>query len=65
MTTREVAGKTIHFDEQGFMSNATEWDRAVATALAEEIKLPPLTPLPPLTTAPCEVVSSSLLMCRT
>lgn len=42
MTTREIAGKTIHFDEQGFMSNASEWNRDVATALAEEIKLPPL-----------------------
>ncbi|MCA9965170.1 MAG: TusE/DsrC/DsvC family sulfur relay protein [Anaerolineales bacterium] len=37
MTTREIAGKTVDFDEQGFMSNPTQWDKTVAEALADEI----------------------------
>ena len=37
MTTREIAGKTVDFDEQGFMSNPNQWDKTVAEALAEEI----------------------------
>lgn len=43
MTTREINGKTIHFDEQGFMSEPNEWDKAVATTLADEIGISPLT----------------------
>lgn len=43
MTTREIAGKTIHFDEQGFMSNPDEWNETVAEALAAEIGISPLT----------------------
>ena len=37
MTTRAIAGKTVDFDEQGFMSNPTQWDKTVAEALADEI----------------------------
>ena len=37
MSTREIAGKTINFDEEGFMSNPAEWDKAVASELAKEI----------------------------
>lgn len=43
MTTREIAGKTIHFDEQGFMNDATEWNTAVAEVLAAEIGIENLT----------------------
>lgn len=43
MTIREIAGKTVEFDEQGFMSNADQWDKAVAEALAAEIGITPLT----------------------
>ena len=43
MTTREIAGKIIDFDEQGFMSNPNQWDREVATTLANEIGISPLT----------------------
>ena len=37
MSEREVAGKTIAFDEDGFMADVNQWDRDVATTLAEEI----------------------------
>ena len=37
MTTREMAGKTVEFDDQGFMNNANQWDKAIAEALAAEI----------------------------
>ena len=37
MSEREVAGKTISFDEDGFMADVNQWDRDVATTLAEEI----------------------------
>lgn len=43
MSERVVAGKTINFDEDGFMSNPTEWDKDVAEALAAEIGINPLT----------------------
>ena len=43
MTTREIAGKTVEFDEQGFMSNVDQWDKAIAEALAAEIGITPLT----------------------
>lgn len=45
MTTREIAGKTIHFDESGFMANVDEWDNDVAAELAAEIGITPLTDL--------------------
>lgn len=43
MTTREIAGSTIHFDDQGFMSNPDEWNKTVAETLAAEIGIGPLT----------------------
>ncbi len=43
MTTREIAGKTIHFDEQGFMADPSEWSKEVAETLANEIGITPLT----------------------
>lgn len=39
MTTREIAGKEIQFDEEGFMSNPGEWDKDVAVALATDINI--------------------------
>jgi tRNA 2-thiouridine synthesizing protein E len=41
-TTREILGRTIHFDENGFMSDPAEWDKEIAEALAEEIGITPL-----------------------
>ena len=45
MTTREIAGKEIDFDESGFMADPNQWDRDVATELAAEIGITPLTDL--------------------
>lgn len=39
MTTREVAGKEIEFDEEGFVANPEDWDKDVAVALAEDINI--------------------------
>jgi tRNA 2-thiouridine synthesizing protein E len=36
MSTREVAGKTIEFDEEGFMVNPDDWDKGIAEVLAQE-----------------------------
>ena len=43
MTTKEIAGKTINFDDEGFMTDPNEWDRDVAIELAKEIGIEPLT----------------------
>ena len=43
MSVREVAGKPVEFDEEGYMLNASDWDESVAVALAEEIGIDPLT----------------------
>lgn len=40
---RIVAGKSIQFDEEGFMANSEEWDKSVAETLATEIGISPLT----------------------
>ena len=37
MSTREIAGKTIEFDEEGFMTNPNDWDKDIAVELAKEI----------------------------
>ena len=43
MTTKEIAGKTIEFDEEGFMVNPDQWAPEVAEELAGEIGIAPLT----------------------
>jgi TusE/DsrC/DsvC family sulfur relay protein len=43
MAIKEIAGKDIEFDEEGFMSNPGQWDRDVAEALAAELGITPLT----------------------
>jgi TusE/DsrC/DsvC family sulfur relay protein len=43
MAVKEIAGKHIEFDEEGFMSNPGQWDRDVAEALAAELGITPLT----------------------
>ena len=42
MTTREVAGKTIDFSEDGFMADWSQWNESVGTQLASEIGIEPL-----------------------
>jgi tRNA 2-thiouridine synthesizing protein E len=43
MSTRDIAGKTVNFDEEGFMVNANEWTAEIAEVLAEEIGITSLT----------------------
>lgn len=43
MAVREIAGKQIEFDEEGFMANSDQWDKEVAAALAADIGVAPLT----------------------
>ena len=43
MSTRDVAGKSVDFDDDGFMADAGAWDKDIASALAEEIGITPLT----------------------
>jgi tRNA 2-thiouridine synthesizing protein E len=43
MSTRELAGKTVDFDEEGFMEDAGQWDKDVAAELAEDLGITPLT----------------------
>lgn len=39
MTTTAIGGRTIHVDAEGFLTDPTEWDEQVATALAARIGL--------------------------
>lgn len=43
MTERVVAGMSVEFDEDGFMANYEEWNKAIAEELASEIGINPLT----------------------
>lgn len=43
MTSREIAGKTIEFDEDGFLANPQDWDIDVAQELAHEVGIDELT----------------------
>jgi tRNA 2-thiouridine synthesizing protein E len=42
MSSREIAGKVVEFDEEGFLANPADWDKSIAEALAEEIGIAPL-----------------------
>jgi len=42
MSTRDIAGKTIEFDEDGFMEDSSAWNKDVAVVLADEIGITPL-----------------------
>jgi len=41
-TSREIAGKTIEFDDDGFMANAQEWNEQIAETLAADLGITPL-----------------------
>jgi len=43
VTVKEIAGKSIEFDEDGFMVDAGQWDRHIAEALAGELGIDALT----------------------
>lgn len=44
MTTREIAGKVVEFDKDGFMTNPDDWNEEIATTLAQEEGIEALTP---------------------
>jgi TusE/DsrC/DsvC family sulfur relay protein len=37
MSVREIAGKSVEFDEEGFMVNPADWSKDIAVELAREI----------------------------
>lgn len=43
MSTREIAGKTVDFNEEGFMTNPNDWNEAIAQVLAVEEGIEQLT----------------------
>jgi tRNA 2-thiouridine synthesizing protein E len=43
MTTRTIAGKNIQVNEEGFMTNPTEWDKDIAVEIAKEEGIAELT----------------------
>jgi dissimilatory sulfite reductase related protein len=43
-TTREIAGKTVQVNPEGFMTDASEWSREVASAIAKDEGIAELTP---------------------
>ena len=36
MATREIAGKTVQVNEEGFMTNPAEWTKEIAVEIARE-----------------------------
>lgn len=43
MSTRTIHGKTLEFDDEGFMADHTQWDHDVASVIAAEEGIPELT----------------------
>jgi dissimilatory sulfite reductase related protein len=43
MITRVVAGREVQFDDEGYLADATAWDRELAAAVAAEEGIPELT----------------------
>ncbi|MEZ4617827.1 MAG: TusE/DsrC/DsvC family sulfur relay protein [Caldilineaceae bacterium] len=44
MTTREIAGTQVHLNEEGFLTDPAEWNKAIAQAIATEEGVADLTP---------------------
>ena len=44
MTTKDIAGKTVRVNEEGFMADPNEWSQDIAVAIASEEGIPDLTP---------------------
>lgn len=43
MATREIAGKTVEVNDEGFMTNPAQWDKDIAVVIANEEGIPELT----------------------
>jgi tRNA 2-thiouridine synthesizing protein E len=43
MSTKELAGKTVQVNDEGFMTDPSEWDKDVAAAIATEEGIAELT----------------------
>jgi dissimilatory sulfite reductase related protein len=43
MATRVIAGKEVQVNDEGFMTDATEWNKDIAAAIAVEEGIPDLT----------------------
>ena len=44
MATREIAGKTVQVNEEGFMTEPSEWTKEIAAEVAKEEGIAELTP---------------------
>jgi tRNA 2-thiouridine synthesizing protein E len=45
MATKTICGKTIQVNDEGFMTDPSEWDRDIAVELAKEEGIQALTPM--------------------
>jgi TusE/DsrC/DsvC family sulfur relay protein len=43
MSTKEIAGKTVQVNDEGFMTDPSEWDKDIAVTIASEEGIPELT----------------------
>lgn len=44
MATREIAGKIVQVNDEGFMTNPSEWDKEIAQVISQEEGIIELTP---------------------